>query len=545
MKKKLRIIALSMLFLGMALSACKDELDVIDPNRPTLAVANSERGIMELATGAVYMNGFYDLKYYDGVPGRFWTGAVGFHELMGDMIGEEAANDFANQLGCPDLVILDNLSQVTNPQSPPKQKDLIREINTNANQGSNPLFYEWAYMYAMNSALNNVLALVDEIEFTGDATIKTNTIKAWCYYWKGYAYSRIGSIYYAGIINDAVVGSNSDYVTKEAIIAEAEDNFAQAEALLNGLSAGGDYAEALGAILPNIVKIGKGGVLTPAEWVRNINTMRARNILVNTPAATMTSGQWDQILALTANGIGATDLVFTLRPNATADIMSPSSGNIPAKTYGTTPQGGTFKVSERLIQEFKPGDQRLANNFTQAAAWIGNSDRGTIFNTRWALADGGKGLAGVVKMCDRSNTGYELYIAGSYEENLLMRAEANIYKGNIDTGLGFIDQLRTLQGAGLAATAGTGLTLDQAKEELRRERRVGLAFRGFSFYDARRWGVIENGRTGCVVVDKNGVLNTNATIHYRFLDYWDVPDNELVYNPPSAGSAPVQNPNGL
>lgn len=545
MKKKLRIIALSTLFVSVALSACKDELDVIDPNRPTLVVAESERGILELATGSVYMNGFYDLKYYDGVPGRFWTGAVGFHELMGDIVGEEAANDFANQLGCPDNVTLDNLSVVNNPQSPAKQKDLIREINTNANQGSNPLFYEWGYMYAMNSALNNVLELADRITYTGDATVKSNTIKAWCYFWKGYAYSRIGSIYYAGIINDAVRGSNGNYVTKEAIIAEAENNFSKAETILNGLSGGGDYDAALGAMLPNIVKSGKGGILTPAQWVHNINTMRARNILVNTSAASMTSGQWDQILTLTANGIGAADKVFTLRPNATGDLMSPSSGNIPAKTYGTTPQGGTFKVSERLIQDFKPGDQRLANNFTQAAAWIGNSDRGIIFNTRWALADGGKGLAGVVKMCDRSASGYELYLGGSYEENLLMQAEANIYKGNIDTGLGQIDALRTLQGAGLAATSGTGLTSAQAKEELRRERRVVLAFRGFSFYDARRWGVLDNGRTGCVVVDKTGVVNNNATIHYNFLDYWDVPDNELVYNPPSAGSAAIQNPNGL
>jgi hypothetical protein len=32
----------------------------------------------------------------------------------------------------------------------------------------------------------------------------------------------------------------------------------------------------------------------------------------------------------------------------------------------------------------------------------------------------------------------------------------------------------------------TGLTLAQAKEELRKERRIALALRGLSFYDARR-----------------------------------------------------------
>jgi hypothetical protein len=102
-------------------------------------------------------------------------------------------------------------------------------------------------------------------------------------------------------------------------------------------------------------------------------------------------------------------------------------------------------------------------------------------------------------------------------------------------------------GAGLAAVSGTGLTLLQAKEELRRERRIALAFRGLSFYDARRLKISEpvsggGGRTGCVVIPTSGVVNTNATIEYGYIDYWDVPDNELAYNPAVAGSAPTKNP---
>ncbi len=45
-----------------------------------------------------------------------------------------------------------------------------------------------------------------------------------------------------------------------------------------------------------------------------------------------------------------------------------------------------------------------------------------------------------------------------------------------------------------------------------------------------------------MVVDQTGKLNTNATINYNYLDYWDVPDNELVYNAPEPGSAPTRNP---
>ena len=132
-----------------------------------------------------------------------------------------------------------------------------------------------------------------------------------------------------------------------------------------------------------------------------------------------------------------------------------------------------------------------------------------------------------------------------------MKAEALLYlsasQSDRDAALAIIDGVRTLQGAGLAAVSGTGLSLAQSLEELRRERRIVLAFRGLSFYDARRWKVIDKladggGRTGAVVVDNDGNVNTNATIDYGFLDFWDVPDTELAYNPPSAGSAPVVNP---
>jgi len=67
------------------------------------------------------------------------------------------------------------------------------------------------------------------------------------------------------------------------------------------------------------------------------------------------------------------------------------------------------------------------------------------------------------------------------------------------------------------------LNLAAAQEELRRERRVALVFRGRAFYDARRWGVIFDitkggGRKGAVALSSTGVLSSNATINYDFLD---------------------------
>ena len=99
----------------------------------------------------------------------------------------------------------------------------------------------------------------------------------------------------------------------------------------------------------------------------------------------------------------------------------------------------------------------------------------------------------------------------------------------------------------MAHVAGTGLNLSQAMKELTMERLAGLALRGLSYYDCRRWGwtyAIANGggRYGCTLLYNNKVY-TNATIDYNFMDYWDVPADETDKNPPSSDSAPVLNPN--
>jgi starch-binding outer membrane protein, SusD/RagB family len=544
--KRMRILFMAV-FLG-AFTSCQDQLDITNPNEPTTATLKDEKGFLKFAMGGVYINGFVDIKttaFADGVLGAFW--ANGFHDIMADNLGAEAANCYMNQIGAPEYVRLDNGTTVQNPNSPKQQPAMLTQNNLNATAGQNPLFYEWAYMYALNNVGNYILTNVDGVTFTGDAATKIATLKAWAYWWKGFAYSRIGSLYYAGLIVDEPTKTNADYKTSTEILAEAEDNFAQATTILNGLTADGTYTEVMSRIIPDFNQVGHGGVPSPAEWIRNINTYRARNILANKTVASMAAADWDQIISLTTNGIRSTDIVFTCRSNENGDILSPQAGTVAAKSTGDPTAGATYKISERLIQSFQSGDRRLANNFAQLSSpWLGNADRGNIFNTRWELLDGGNGMAGVVTYSDRTPGGEELFIAGSFEENELMRAEALIYKNNIAAALPLIDAVRVMQGAGLAPLSGS-LTQAQAIAQLRSERRVGLLFRNVAFYDARRYRVIDpvtsgGGLTGAVVIDGTGALNTNATINYNFLDYWHVPDNELAYNAPSDNSAAVFNP---
>ncbi len=536
---------IGILGITLSITACKKDLDISNTNQPTPESAQNELGVISLAQGSIYRNGFYDLKYSDGVYGRFWAGATGFQELMGDLIGAEAANAYMNQIGCPNKVTLDNGTVVQNPSALNTQYALLRGVNVNAQQGSNPTFYEWAYMYNMITAANSVLKIVDGTTFSGSgAATKKATVQAWAYFWKGYAYARIGSIYYAGLIQNAITTdatTNGNYVTKEAIITESNANFDKAAAALAAATSTADYNTVLGSLVPTFLQKGKGGVLTQTMWLHNINTMKARNILVNTTKAAMTATQWASILTLVNNGITATDLVFTGRTDANGDFLGTT---IADKIQSSGAATGTYKLSERFVQEFRTGDKRKDNNVrTLTAVGIFNTDRGNVFNTRYSLTNGGAGMAGVVTWANLASGANEITLCGTYEENELMKAEALIQTGSIDLGVQSIDKVRAYQGAGLAPI-GAGQTQANAYEELRRERRIALAFKGLSFYDARRWDIIDpaKSRTGCTVLSSTGVVSTNATIVYGYLDYWDVPDNELAYNPAASGSAPTKNP---
>jgi len=546
MKNKiLYIITASLFFLGEGCS--KSELNVLNPNSPTPASASTEAGIEALGLGAVYQNGFNgitDSRYTGSWLGSsyFFLGPA-YMDEMADVITAEAANNIINQISVPDYYIDDNGVKTTNTAP---ALSVARLNNSRTKAGTNMFYYEWAWMYFLNNACNGVLAVVDNTAFTGDVTTKKNTIKAWAYFWKGYAYSHIGSLYYAGLIKDNYASTNNNFVTSAAMITAANANFDAAIAALGAVPTTADYNKVLSYLIPTTCQAGKGLVPTAAMWIHNCNTMKARNLLVNKRLTAMTAADWNSLLTLTNSGITASDYVFTLRSASTNSPISATGGSIAAITVGN-PTGTTYKISERLIQDFKPGDKRLTTNFSTATLYL-NQKGGFTFSTRYTLLDVPSNGA-IVGFASRGVGTYELYPAGTYEENELMKAEANIQLGNIATGLASVDAVRTYQGAALPAVSGVVTDPALAYEELRKERRVALLFRNVSFYDARRWGVIDDmaqggtGRTNCVVVNSTtGAVNVKATINYHFLDYWDVPDDETSLNPPAASSAAVKNP---
>ena len=550
-------ITLSFIVLFTLTMSCKKEADLKNPNALQLEQLNTETDLISIAQGGTYINGFNG----PGGSSLGWLGdsyfslGLAYHSLMGDEVGAEAANQLINQISLPDKVTYDDGTS-TNNSAPSRN---VYRINNNIfNVGNNPLYYEWLSMYALNNSSNKTLSIINTIKINGDSTNKKNTLRAWAYWWKGLAYAKIGSMYYAGLIVnsvDAILPSTNKYVSSAKIIAESNKNLDLATALINGITDETTYSDMLAALIPDFCEVGKGGVLTPTMWKHNINSLKARNLLVNKNLSgigtmpTMTPADWTAVLALTNDGIGSGDYVFTGRTADANGFFSSGSGSIQAMTAINSGTSGhkTFRLSERLYQDFKATDLRRANNFVSKI--YKNQVGGFTFSTRKSLKNGGAGNGSAV-IANNAIGQQEIFIACSYEENELMKAEANINLAgaNLNTGLLSIDAVRSYQGSGLPLLAGTTITQAQAKEELRLERRTALAFRGLAFYDARRIGYIYDvskggGRTGCVVYTSAGVVNTNAILNYNFFDYWDVPDNELYINKASSDSDPVKNPN--
>lgn len=542
--------------VSLATMSCKKQLQVGNPNSPTLnGNVNNETGLLSLAQGGIYVNGFAN---GDGWLGNsFFSLPYGYMELMADNIGADASNNQITTVGYPTYFIKDNGTKVTNG-SP--SVSILRAYNILGGSGNNPMFFQWQNMYALNAACNEILNVAATIKFGGDAATRLATIKAWCYWWKGYAYSQVGTIYISGLMqDDAQNNTTNHYVSKDSIIARSNYYLNLAGTTLSGITNTGDYNTIMGQLIPSFCQTGNGGVLTTAMWQRNINTLLARNIVANklapfvngNPAATiskssttaMTAADWNTVLNLTKNGIQNGDFVFTGRSINTNGFFTAATGTCAAETTGQN-ISSTFKISVRYIQCFTAGDKRFTTDFRKGSTY-NNPFYGTPYNVIDSLQQSN---TGVYVIGSKQVGQYEVFIAGSYEENTLMEAEAQIRTGNIDAGLALVDAVRDYQGAGVTHVSGTGLSLAAAMKQLTSESRVALVFRGVSYYNARRWGWIYDigsggGQYGQMLYNADGSWDTNVTINFNFMDYWDIPADETVLNSPGTGSAPITNPN--
>jgi hypothetical protein len=544
MKKFIIILSVALI---AATGCSKNDLNLINPNSPTPQSALPTQTGIEALTLGIWSK--------VGTSGNNWlTYASVAHSIMGDEQWASVGNfgwrytDQVNTitLPAPYNTVVPNIFGVT-------QQVQLQSLNTlvSTNLNSNNIFvYEWNLGYLVNGEANNLLQALTTN--TAISATEQTVLQAVAYWWKGFAYSRLGSMYLSGVINNAIDGTTSNtYVPHAALITEANADFNKAIALLQTLpapAAGDTYSTVMKIVNPNFT-------LYPTNrdmFIREIYTYLARNYMVNLKVAAATATDWQAIQTLATKGMVQGDVGYSLGMDPSGTDLSGSQQHV--FEWGDYPSmpGWTY-MSERLAQDFKPGDSRFTKGvitLTTAKTVVNNTSRGIQFGTRYVaqLIEAGGYWATF------NHSGYQSF-GCSWEENALMLAETNIRTGSIETGLGYVDQVRTGQGAALPAVKGTGLNLANALEELRKERRIGLYLRGVAFYDARRWGVTApassgGGRANCNVVVPNNLLgNASATgftvlacfMDYNYMDYWDVPATEFSYNVPSAGSAAIAN----
>ncbi len=163
---------LLVLLPSLAVLSCKKELNVGNPNQPTLALnVTTETGLIAFTLGGVYSNGI-------GNGSLGWLGnsyaslPYGFSELLGDMVSAEAANQIVNIVNIPDSYKLTPGGASEANDAP--MRTVIRTNNTRPStaQGNNVFYYHWVANYSLNNACNTILSLVDAVSYTGNATVK-------------------------------------------------------------------------------------------------------------------------------------------------------------------------------------------------------------------------------------------------------------------------------------------------------------------------------------------------------------------------------------
>ncbi|MFZ8373931.1 hypothetical protein ACO1L4_13560, partial [Staphylococcus aureus] len=86
----------------------------------------------------------------------------------------------------------------------------------------------------------------------------------------------------------------------------------------------------------------------------------------------MTAADWQSVITLCNNGIRQGDYVFTGRSTAANSFFTASGGTV-SSLAAISNQNSTYKVSERLVQQFKTGDARLANFSTAQGTFFGDA----------------------------------------------------------------------------------------------------------------------------------------------------------------------------
>ncbi|HEV2355073.1 MAG TPA: hypothetical protein VGR89_12575, partial [Puia sp.] len=197
---------LPLLACTLLLGACQKKiLGILNPNLPTpQGSLVTEGGIDAFAEGI-----FYKWIAYETGDGNLNFFDIAWY--IESNMGDEDFTPYSNYGSRYPM----NIASITlpapyntvvnNPSGFATQLDILRSFNSRSAGDGNAIQYEWDCFYYVNAQANILLNALDNpaLKLSGDAATKKALLQAWAYYWKGYAYSKLGSMYLAAVIDDS------------------------------------------------------------------------------------------------------------------------------------------------------------------------------------------------------------------------------------------------------------------------------------------------------------------------------------------------------
>ncbi len=222
--------------------------------------------------------------------------------------------------------------------------------------------------------------------------------------------------------------------------------------------------------------------------------------------------------------------MFTMKNGK--DILDPASGFDPQNPYNNRDPRMRFTM-------FVDGDPLPSGILFQPVPGQGGADEvgKTQYNTSTGYSLKKYIVADDLTTPEASGLNFILL---RYAEVLLTYAEAKIESDEIDASVyDAINAVRTRPDVGLPALA-AGMTKEELREAVRRERIVELAFEGWHLFDIRRWKTAQTVMTGKVygiTYYANGqpitieVPSVNRVFEPAKHYLWPVPQTEKALNP--------------
>lgn len=196
-----------------------------------------------------------------------------------------------------------------------------------------------------------------------------------------------------------------------------------------------------------------------------------------------------------ANGLPISD------PNSMYDPQHPYD-NREKRFYQSILYDGAMWQGEEIITRTGVGSPNEID--TSSSSDVSN----TGYYTRKTIDESVNGADNL-----QMSNGMANYIFFRYADVLLMYAEASLEAGDKDTAIEYLDMVRTRGGnmPSINETYPAGVTENQLRDIIRRDRRVELAFEDKRFWDIIRWkicdgedGVMNKPVGGMLIEDSNG-----------------------------------------